>query len=234
MSNKDEFAAGSDPLNPDSTPSDIDGDGIPAAEDPNDSDSLPNGGDNDNDGISDEIECPNGVPCPNQDGDNQPDYLDNDSDGDGILDSVEGTKDTDSDGIPDRLENNFVDTDGDTKYNPLDDDDDGDGILTINEDLNHDGDWLNDDADSDLIPAYLDPNDSALLPNGGDSDNDGISDASECATGVPCMDTDRDGIPDYMESNTADKDGDGTPDYLDPLDNRESSFVRFYLPIVSR
>ncbi|MFN8446265.1 MAG: Ig-like domain-containing protein [Caldilineaceae bacterium] len=232
---KDEFAAGSDPLDPQSKPNDLDGDGIPSADDPNDRDQLPNGGDNDSDGISDHVECPNGTPCPNSDGDDLSDYLDADSDGDGILDASEGTKDTDLDGIPDRLENNHADTDGDTNFNHQDNDDDGDGIPTSVEDLNHDGNWRNDDADGDLIPAYLDPNDSAMLPNGGDSDSDGLSDASECATGVPCQDTDKDGIPDYVESNTADKDGDGTPDYMDPIDNREiNSLPKFYLPIVLR
>ena len=71
--------------------------------------------------------------------------------------------DTDSDGIPDYLEdindNNDVtddDTDEDGLPNYLDKDDDGDGILTIDEDADGDGDPTNDDTDGDGIPDYLD------------------------------------------------------------------------------
>ena len=52
-----------------------------------------------------------------------PDYADTDSDNDGVPDSVEGTKDTDGDGIPD-----YLDTDSDN-----------DGIDDGDEDLNGDG-----------------------------------------------------------------------------------------------
>ena len=38
-------------------------------------------------------------------------------------------------------------------------DQDGDGILSIDEDLNHDGDFTNDDTDGDGIPNYLDRDD---------------------------------------------------------------------------
>lgn len=71
--------------------------------------------------------------------------------------------DTDTDGVPDYLEdlnnNNDVfddDTDGDEIPNFLDIDDDDDEILTIDEDANGDGDPTNDDTDGDGIPDYLD------------------------------------------------------------------------------
>lgn len=71
--------------------------------------------DNDGDGIPTAAECPNGVPCPDSDGDTIPDYLESDNqntdgdgqkdhqdgNGDGIPDAVEGIADTDGDGMPD-------------------------------------------------------------------------------------------------------------------------------------
>jgi len=71
--------------------------------------------------------------------------------------------DTDSDGVPDKVEdlnnNNDVlddDTDEDGIPNYLDRDDDNDDKLTIDEDANGDGDPTNDDTDGDGIPDYLD------------------------------------------------------------------------------
>ena len=73
-----------------------------------------------------------------------------DADRDGILDSIEGTGDTDGDGVPD-----FQDTDSDN-----------DGI----DDAIEAGDFANPvDTDGDGMPNYVDT----------DSDNDGISDALE-------------------------------------------------------
>ena len=70
-------------------------------------------------------------------------------------------------------------------------DHDNDSVLTINEDLDGDSNFDNDDTDSDSIANYLDP----------DDDNDGILTKDE-------YDADGDGIAD-------DSDGDGIPDYLD-------------------
>ena len=47
-------------------------------------------------------------------------------------------------------------------------DQDGDGVLSIDEDLNHDGDFTNDDTDGDGIQNYLDiddDGDGALTKN---------------------------------------------------------------------
>lgn len=70
-------------------------------------------------------------------------------------------------------------------------DHDGDGILSIDEDVDLDGNPLNDDTDEDQIANCFDA----------DDDGDGIFTRFE-------YDEDEDGIPD-------DTDGDGIPDYLD-------------------
>jgi hypothetical protein len=49
-------------------------------------------------------------------------------------------------------------------------------------------------------------------PGGGDSDDDGTPDGTECPT-TPCVDTDGDGTPDYLD---LDSDNDGLPDRTDP------------------
>lgn len=111
-------------------------------------------------------------------------------------------------------------------------DSDNDGVLNNDEDVDRNGDVLNDDTDEDLTPNYLDP----------DDDNDGIRTRDEDidGDGNPLNDdTDRDGIPNFLDDdddndgtktskednnfngnwNDDDKDGDGIPDYLDP-DNK--------------
>ncbi|MDA9240970.1 hypothetical protein OAC35_02650 [Flavobacteriaceae bacterium] len=70
-------------------------------------------------------------------------------------------------------------------------DHDADGINSIDEDLNGDHVFSNDDTDSDNIPNYRDR----------DDDGDGVLTADE-------YDVDGDGVAD-------DTDGDGIPDYLD-------------------
>ena len=72
-------------------------------------------------------------------------------------------------------------------------DHDGDGILSINEDINNDGNPLNDDSDGDGIANM----------NDFDDDNDGIPTFDE-------YDKDNNGLPD-------DSDNDGIPDYLDNI-----------------
>ncbi|HEC36992.1 MAG TPA: gliding motility-associated C-terminal domain-containing protein, partial [bacterium] len=130
-----------------------------------------------------------------------------------------------------------VDTDGDGVFDEDDIDDDGDGILDSKEDKNVDGD--NDhttnftDTDGDGIADYLDF----------DSDNDGILDNIEAQASksiiVPSgIDIDKNGLDDVYESspgngeglNPVDTDSDGIPDYLDfdsdndgILDSLESS-----------
>ncbi|WP_176829801.1 Calx-beta domain-containing protein [Tenacibaculum sp. MAR_2009_124] len=69
---------------------------------------------------------------------------------------------------------------------------DCDGVLNVDEDLNGNSDYTDDDTDGDGTPNYLDK----------DDDNDGILTLDE--------DTDLNGT-----SHNDDTDGDGTPDYLD-------------------
>ncbi|MGB1220016.1 MAG: Ig-like domain-containing protein, partial [Alcanivoracaceae bacterium] len=215
---------------------DLDGNGDPR-DDNSDGDTLPDylDRDDDNDGVSPEA-------ATDSDGDGIPDYLDGDSvnagntgdgfgdsDGDGISDGDEcpgatiPCRDNDADGIPDYL----------------DPDDDNDGVLTIDEDVDGNGDPVDDNTDGDGLPNYLDPDDDGdgvdtlvegtgdannngipehLDPLSGDSDGDGLGDGLECPAGSRCPDSDNDGLPDWNDPdddndgiNTADEDinGDG-------------------------
>ncbi|MBV1910470.1 MAG: tandem-95 repeat protein [Kangiellaceae bacterium] len=206
--------------------SDVDGDGIPDSNDPDD----------DNDGIPDDVE---GTDDP--DGDGIPNNEDTDSDGDGILDSEEGNVDTDGDGTPDYLDEDSDgdghsdadegtgDSDGDGTPDYLDDssDEDQDGIPDIVEgtgDSDGDGiaDYLDPDSDNDGIP---DSAESVVVGN--DEDGDGIDDAFDVdqtggddANGdgiddnVTPLDTDDDGTPDYLD---IDSDDDGIPDVIESV-----------------
>jgi len=134
------------------------------------------------------------------DDDGLPDVLEGtgDSDGDGLADSLD--PDSDNDGIPDAEEAAGLppltgsDADGDGLDDALDAD------ATGGRDLNGDGvddRFAPSDRDGDGTPDYLD----------GDSDNDGIPDAVEGS-----HDTDGDGLPDYVDT---DADSDGIPDALE-------------------
>lgn len=129
---------------------DADGDGDPANDDA-DGDGTPNhqDTDSDGDGLTDHLECPFGLMCPDTDGDGTPDYLDADSDGDGKTDAAEGDGDGDGDGLPDWLDPD--DGDGGTG------DSDGDG--------SSDGDECPagppcPDSDGDGVPDVTDPTDT--------------------------------------------------------------------------
>ena len=139
--------------------------------------------------------------------------VDFDADDDGIPDVLEGTTDTDGDGLPDYQDpdadnDGIPDGDEDTAIPPLTgNDSDGDGIDdAIDVDntggVDANGDGIDDairpaDLDGDGIPNHLD----------GDSDGDGIPDILE---GV--VDTDHDGSPDYLD---VDSDNDGIPDRIE-------------------
>lgn len=73
-------------------------------------------------------------------------------------------------------------------------DHDNDGIDSNDEDLDNDGDVLNDDTDEDGIPNFYDT----------DDDGDGILTKNEDANGDGDLtndDTDGDGIPDYLDAD---------------------------------
>ncbi len=197
---------------------DIDGDGDPSTNPTDtDNDGYPDylDIDSDNDGIPDNVEAqttvdyvaPSGQDTNSNglddiyevvslglfpvdtDGDNMPDYLDDDSDNDNVPDSIEG-HDHDQDGIPDVIFigsdkdddglddgyegyttidvdvndemddpfDNLPNTDGDDESDYRDTNDDDDSIMTIDEDVNGDGNYANDDVDGDGTPDYLQPN----------------------------------------------------------------------------
>ena len=141
------------------------------------------------------------------DGDTMPDYLDIDSDNDGVWDIIEGHdadhngiadvmrwySDEDRDGLDDAYDtySGWADYGNETGSNaPLQDfDDDGtrdwrdindedDDYLTVNEDLNGNGDYSDDDLDLDGYPEYLDTelNCELFIPEGFSPNDDGVHD----------------------------------------------------------
>ena len=132
----------------------------------------------------------------NSDSDPLPDYLDTDDDGDGLPTIMESA-DPNGDGNPDDAQNtDLALTNGDALPDYLDANDDGDALSTLSEDLDGDGDYAEHDTDGDGIPDYLDPNDQDGPT--GDLDGDGIDNTQEGILGT---------LPD-----NADSDGDGLCD----------------------
>ncbi len=139
---------------------------------------------------------------------------------------------------------NACDHDGDGVLDGDDPDDDNDGILDVDEDVNGDGDFTNDDTDGDGVPDYWDL----------DSDNDGIVDVIEAGgsdpdgDGVigsgPITDADNDGLDDSVDTDQGgtplpnpDSDNDGINDVLDLdadndgiVDNIEAQTTSGYIP----
>lgn len=189
--------------------------------------------DTDNDGIPDAVEANGGILPSNMDEDGAypPAYaLANDSDGDGIVDDV----DTSTGGTA--LAN--PDTDGDSSFDFRDLDSDDDGIADLVEagGADTDGDGMIDnyaDATGDGFHDAYDPDvfgtsllEGALVKNTIDTDNDGIADYLD-------IDTDGDGITDGVEAQTIagyvapsgiDTDGDGWDDSYDS-DNGGTAIV---------
>jgi len=126
--------------------------------------------------------------------------IDLDADNDGIPDVVEGTVDTDGDGISD-----YLDADSDNDGIPDSAEDTSLPTLTGND---SDGDKIDDAIDTDNTGG-MDVNgngiDDVFEPS--DFDGDGIPDYLD-------LDADADGIPDILEG-TGDIDGDGIPNYQD-------------------
>jgi large repetitive protein len=207
LTDEDEDALGTDPLDPDS-----DGDGIDDATEVVDTEAAVDSDgdgtidaldpDDDDDGI-DTVDEGDGDP----DGDGVPNHLDDDSDDDGWLDAEEGGTDADSDGTP----------------NSQDTDSDDDGVL--------DADTPDGDADGDGTPDYLDLDDSDGPT--ADPDEDGLSNEEEADLGTEpyVADTDGDGVhdgdevdagTDPLDDDTDDDgllDGEETGAGTDPLDD---------------
>ena len=153
-------------------------------------------------------------PNRNKDFDAKPNPYDMDSDGDGIVDVVEaGFPDADKNGIIDgaigangwatvissRPTLNLRFTDGDIYPDYLDIDSDNDGIP--------------DNIEGQTTNGYI-------LPTLADSDGDGLANVYDNivgfgGTGIVPVDTDMDGIPDYLDLDT---DADGQPDIVEGND----------------
>jgi len=186
----------------------------------------------DGDGISNSAEGTG-----DRDGDGVLDAEDLDSDNDGLPDSVEGTADTDGDGLPDYID---ADADNDGIADVVEaEGDDFNADYSIDDFVDNNGNGLSDDVeafplsipdtDGDGIPNYLDvDSDQDGVPDiiesqGIDQDNDGriddvtdinnngVDDATQLAGALP-LDTDGDGVPNYLDS---DSDNDGISDIIE-------------------
>ena len=229
-----------DPLDPDSYPDDVDGDGLADSLDP----------DIDGDGIAnpDDAFPADADEWKDTDGDGVGNNADLDDDGDGFHDQTEKLfqtdpespfsypADMDGDKIPDGLDPDIdgdgvenaldafpanpleiMDTDGDGTGNNTDPDDDGDGFPdSLEIELGYDPldyDSQPGDLDGDGIPDISDP----------DIDGDGVENGPDQFPGDPTEwdDLDGDGVG---NNSDPDDDGDGYPDLLeidyetDPLD----------------
>ena len=116
--------------------------------------------------------------------------------------------DADDDGIVDTFEDLNLDGDNDPATNPTDTD--GDGIP----------DYLDIDSDDDGIPDNVEAQTTAdyLAPSGEDLNNNGLDDVYETGgnLGIIPVDTDGDGIPDYVDT---DSDNDNVPDNIEAHDH---------------
>jgi len=112
--------------------------------------------DSDNDDVPDNIEAHD------TDHDGIPDVIliGSDKDLDGLDDAYEGTTQIDID-VNDEINdpyNDLPNTDGDAESDYRDVDDDDDGMNTVDEDLNADKNYANDDSNNNGTPEYLEPN----------------------------------------------------------------------------
>jgi hypothetical protein len=220
---------------PDHRDADDDGDGVETQwEAPNGVDRDTDGdgrldrvdSDDDGDSLATALECTR-VRSQDVDGDGAWNCYDLDADGDGASDAMEGTLDTDDDGLPDFLDDTATpkdtdhdgvadvlecelpllgcpDVDGDGLADPLDEDDDGDGLLTTVEQGDNDGDgtpdYLDDDDDEDGVLTRLEAradSDADGVPDHLDADDDGDGRSTRSEGAV---DSDADGLPDYLDA----------------------------------
>jgi MYXO-CTERM domain-containing protein len=147
-----------------------------------------------------------------------------------VLGSVETETDTDGDGVSDYDETDAgapLDTDGDGINDVLDEDDDDDTVPTADEDRDGNGDPTDDDSDGDGIPDYLDADDQ----DGplGDPDGDGVATQDDNCPDTPNpdqTDVDANGVGDACQ----DSDGDGVMalDDCDDHDNTVSVVQTYY------
>ena len=169
--------------------------------------SDPRDEDTDDDSVNDGYEASPGS-SPDTDSDGVPDILDDDDDGDGVPTDDELGADENGDGQPD----DAVDTDGDGKKDYLDTDSDGDGV-TDKDDEVRDEDTRCRDSDNDGCDDCSGGQGPDPANDGPDADGDGRCDAAEDSDGdgvldVDDLDIDNDGIPNDDEGS-GDLDGDG-------------------------
>jgi hypothetical protein len=167
---------------------------------------LPNGVDNDNDGMDSAFDTDDnnvasvgGLAPTNTDSQDTADYIDQDSDNDGVPDNVEG-HDADRNGVADEapLANIAVITDSD-----------GDGMDDRYDDVD-----LNNTANPETNPGN--DRDNTGEPEVQDTDGDGTRDWRD-------TDDDEDGVLTTAEPPPTDSNSDGVPDYLDPLNGTPPS-----------
>ncbi|OQX04063.1 MAG: hypothetical protein BWK73_37430 [Thiothrix lacustris] len=230
FNNSVETAAGSNPLDATSKPTDTDGDGTPDVTDTDD----------DNDGLLDTEEATAGTNplAADSDGDGKNDKTEVganvnapvDTDGDGKADAIESIKvDSDNDGVVDELDKDNLDptndNDGDGLGNisektlgtdPLQTDTDGDGKddktevgTNLNTPVDTDGDYKIDaiesdkvDSDNDGVVNELDTENTN--PNN-DSDGDGYSNLAEKTAGTNPLDANSkpNSAPQFTSGNSA-------------------------------
>ncbi len=207
--------------NPDTNPTDTDGDGLANYVDiDSDGDGIldnyegqrtsiyvaPSGVDANANGLDDAYEGSFGfgiVPI-NSDRAAIPDYLDLDSDIDGIRDNIEAQGflvyvapsgiDANQNGLDDAYEGAY-----------------GFGIIPISSDGDEYPDFRDFDSDNDGIKDKVEAQTSEdYIPPIGDNDQNGIDDAYE--KGLNPIDTDGDGVPDLLDIDT---DNDGIPDNIE-------------------
>ncbi|EMA07828.1 hypothetical protein C437_08898 [Haloarcula vallismortis ATCC 29715] len=199
----------------DARDADSDGDRIPDIREgtkDTDGDETPNyrDTDDDGDGISTRMEALDGQNYSHDvDFDETVNWLDTDADGDGTLDGVEGTNDSDSDGMPDYLDN---DRDNDglpdsyernvTKTDPASND--SESPLTNYTEADNDVIDGMEDFDQDTLGTYIEYA-IGTDPFVSDTDGDGLSDGFEYRN-------------DQFDPLDADTDGDGTTDASGDLD----------------
>lgn len=124
-----------------------------------------------------------------------------------VLVSPASDLDADNDGIVDLFEDLNLDMDNDPSTNPTDSD--GDGIPDYL-DIDSDNDGIPDNVEAQLVADYIEP-------SGIDANSNGLDDAYEDNgnIGLVPVDTDGDGLPDYVDE---DSDGDGVPDTIEAHD----------------
>ena len=183
--------------------------------DSNNDGEIDNFTDTDSDGIGNVVDTSTGgVALTNldKDGDGKPNYLDLDSDNDGLSDVTEaGGSDPDNDG---RIGSGaIVDTDADGWSNLTDATDGGTALPVPNTDGDGVRNFLDVDSDNDGITDASEAGAGSVL---GDVENDGVVGSGAIA------DTDNDGWPDSADPNNGgialtngDNDGDGKPNYID-------------------